>query len=109
MIIETPGYVKIHESDGLTIKYSHHFCDSFTQSKLSNLINQFFLPPLPDPRSGGITSNKINESGHESDNDEHNSDPSMASGGDGPNASKTQLETHIAGLSLLENSDACRG
>ena len=26
--IETPGNVKIHQSAGLTIKYSHHFCDS---------------------------------------------------------------------------------
>ena len=60
-------------------------------SELSNLINSFFLPPLPDPRSGGVITNNTNESGDESDNDEHNSDPSMASGGDGPNASKTQL------------------
>ena len=65
---------------------------SIRERDLRNLINQFFAPPLPDPRSGGINTNTANQSVAEPDIDEDNCDDTVGSGEESQDAMQIQLE-----------------
>lgn len=67
-------------------------------SELSNLIHQFFSPPIPDPRDGTMNSADV-EDELESDHDNQFNSESNE------NILTSQLQFHLAGIKAAENLD----
>lgn len=87
----------------------HLFCFFFVHSDLSNLVQQFFCPPLPDHRAVAASaastgSNNNHDLMHESESD--NEDPSVSFNMETPDTSQSQLEIHIAGLKTAAELDS---
>ena len=106
--IETPGCVK-NTCFCLICKILISFTSFFAHSDLSNLVHQFFSPPLPDPRAVAVsavstTSNNYHDLEHASESD--TDDPAISFNMESPETSKSQLEAHISGLKIAAELDS---
>jgi hypothetical protein len=79
-------------------------CLSSIHRDLSNLISQFFLPPLPDPRSGWIATT-ANVSAQEQDLDDDDGVESIETDEESEEGLQHTLEAHIAGLKSVESRE----
>jgi hypothetical protein len=79
-------------------------CLSSIHRDLSNLIRQCFLPPLPNPRSGGIATT-ANVAGQEQDLDDNDGVESIGSSEESEEGMQHTLEAHIAGLKSVESRE----